>query len=174
MLHKATMDALKQVGVLIEVLMRQPTGVGDKLFREARIGAHIRHVHDHFKALFQGLETGTVNYNRRNRESEAEREITLSEAEHQTIMTRMSNATLVHPRLFIISEIDCFVSENAELPSSIERELLYLINHTIHHVAIIKLILQYHGIDAPAYLGIAPSTASHQRYLDESLRLCAQ
>jgi hypothetical protein len=174
MLRRATIDALKQLGILIEMLMQQPNGAGEHLFREARIGAHIRHVHDHFKAVLNGLETGTVDYNKRNRESVAETNITLSKVEHQTLLAQMSNAVLAHPGLFIISEIDCFISENTELPSSIEREMLYLINHTIHHVAIIKQILQHHGIETPGYLGVAPSTASHQRQLAEPSSLCAQ
>lgn len=174
MLRSATIGALKQVSVLIEIIIRQPSGVGGSMFSEARIGAHIRHVHDHFQAFLEGLDTGIVDYNQRNRDSPAEKDIALSDHVHQTILTRMSSAALTHRALFIISEIDCFASENTELPSTIDRELLYLINHTIHHVAIIKLVLQHRGIAVPDYLGVAPSTASHLRSLKDVADRCAQ
>ncbi len=171
MLLKATIDALKQIGILLEVLGQQAKASQSNLFIDARIGAHVRHVHDHFKALLSGLETGCVDYNQRRRSSPAETDITLCEQEHRNILSALAASESVPTRLTIISEIDCFTIENTALPSTVERELLYLINHTIHHVAIIKLILSHHGIETPGYLGLAPSTASYMR---EMQALCAQ
>src|SRR5262245_59452897 len=37
------------------------------------VGAHFRHVLDHYDCFLRGLEPGTVDYDRRERESELER-----------------------------------------------------------------------------------------------------
>ena len=61
-----------------------------------------------------------------------------------------------------------------EIPSNYARELLYLINHAIHHVAIIKLILEHNGVSVPSYIGLAPGTASYLRVLDQCVQVCAR
>lgn len=174
MLLNATVDALCQINAIVKLLKQQSPIMTERLFVEKRIGAHIRHVHDHFKALHEGKKSGTVDYNRRNRNSQAETNIAICEAEHQWVLAAMSDAIPCNHALKVISEIDCFERNNTEIPSSLDRELLYLINHTIHHVAIIKLILEHHRIDVPDYIGLAPSTATYLRQIDKPAKSCAQ
>ena len=45
--------------------------------------------------------------------------------------------------------------------SSINRELQYLVAHTVHHYALIGFILRLQGIVPPEDFGIAPSTLQH-------------
>ena len=48
-------------------------------------------------------------------------------------------------------------------PSSVGRELQFLVSHTVHHYALIRLLLEDHGIYAGEEFGVAPSTLAHQR-----------
>ena len=174
MLLSATIDSLGQINTIVNLIKQHSPDMVEHLFVEQRIGTHIRHVHDHFKALHAGRTSGTVDYNRRSRNSQAETNIAICEEEHQWLLAAMSDAVPRNFALRVISEIDCFERKNTEISSNLDRELLYLINHTIHHVAIIKLILEHHKIDVPAYIGLAPGTATYLRQLNESAKSCAQ
>jgi len=47
--------------------------------------------------------------------------------------------------------------------STVERELMFLSSHTIHHIEIMSLIAARAGIEVPGGLGIAFSTESHMQ-----------
>jgi len=49
------------------------------------------------------------------------------------------------------------------LDTDLERELLYTLNHTVHHMAYVALLLQSNGEEVNATIGVAPATASHRR-----------
>ena len=51
---------------------------------------------------------------------------------------------------------DCWIH------SSVDRELLYLFNHTVHHFAIIAIILRIQGFQPDPEFGVAPSTLRYQ------------
>ncbi|WP_339667883.1 hypothetical protein [Dasania marina] len=174
MLLNATIDALGQINTIVGLVKQQSPDMAKRLFVEQRIGTHIRHVYDHFNALQEGKRTGTVDYNQRSRNSKAETDIVISEAQHKQIVAALADGTHFSSTLKVISEIDCFKTENMEIPSNYARELLYLINHAIHHVAIIKLILEHNGVSVPSYIGLAPGTASYLRVLDQCVQVCAR
>jgi hypothetical protein len=44
------------------------------------------------------------------------------------------------------------------VPTSIGRELAFVISHTIHHGALIAVLLERAGLEAPPRLGMAPTT----------------
>jgi uncharacterized damage-inducible protein DinB len=44
------------------------------------------------------------------------------------------------------------------LTTSLARELVFALQHTIHHQAIVAVLLHEQGIAAPAEFGYAPST----------------
>jgi hypothetical protein len=46
-------------------------------------------------------------------------------------------------------------------PSTLVRELLFLVSHTVHHFAVIRLLLAAEGIDPGEEFGTAPSTLAH-------------
>ncbi|MEK6687797.1 MAG: hypothetical protein AABZ01_04975, partial [Gemmatimonadota bacterium] len=46
--------------------------------------------------------------------------------------------------------------------SSLGRELLFLLSHTVHHFAVIRLLLQRQGTDSDPRLGVAPSTEAYK------------
>jgi hypothetical protein len=47
--------------------------------------------------------------------------------------------------------------------SSVTRELQALLSHTVHHYALIALMLQLNGFEVPEELGVAPSTLRRWR-----------
>jgi len=49
------------------------------------------------------------------------------------------------------------------LPSSMGRELQFLLGHTVHHSALIVMIIDGIGLSIPDGFGIAPSTLRHNQ-----------
>ena len=47
------------------------------------------------------------------------------------------------------------------ISSTVGRELQYLLDHTIHHYAIIAIILKAQSITVPEEFGVAPSTLKY-------------
>lgn len=172
MLLESTLIALRQITTIQALLFKQPVHVSNEIFIKQRVGAHIRHVHDHFRSLFIGLDTGIVDYNVRNRESREEHDFSASRAANAGIISRLSEVDANAGEIVIVSEINCQSTETLRLSSTVNRELLYLINHTIHHAAIIKFIMQNHDIPCPKNVGLAPSTASYCRQLSAAETIC--
>ena len=127
------------------------------------VGAQYRHVLDHYRALLDGLETGRIDYDarRRNLAVETDRDVaagdTTSLIERLTAMEDRSYET----GLTIVAACSAHQPGDPQ-PSSLGRELHFLVSHTVHHYAIIKLLIADPDL-VPADFGVAPSTLAWQR-----------
>jgi hypothetical protein len=54
--------------------------------------------------------------------------------------------------------------------SSVRRELQSLVSHTVHHYALIALMLQLNGVEPTEEFGVAPSTLKQWRATAASAR----
>jgi len=124
------------------------------------VGAQYRHVLDHYGSLLGGLASGLVDYDAREREPllEASR----AAADERTgflcdALGRLSGADLSRPlRVHLAASAN--EAEAEPWPSSLGRELLFVVSHTVHHFAIIRLLLAERGHSCAAEFGVAPST----------------
>lgn len=164
-LHDATIAALEQVRTLI-VAVAKASGPSGNLYAASGIGPHVRHVADHFRAFQTGTRSGTVNYNIRRRECALERRSDLARLEIESIINWLQAGIETEIPLSVESEISCLQTENVQFQSNTSRELLYLINHTIHHAAYAALLVRQHGVIAAADIGYAPATVSYLRDSD--------
>lgn len=128
------------------------------------IGQHIRHALEFYVCLVKGIENGIVNYDKRQREIELEQ----STAKAKTIILFLEhelNNIESNIKLEIKANYTAFCEENICMSSSLYRELGFCLEHSIHHLAIVKTGLQELGclnlIDKN--FGIAPSTLRHQK-----------
>ena len=69
--------------------------------------------------------------------------------------------------LVLESEMAVGSAENIRLPSSLARELFYVLEHAIHHMALIRvLVLDAHpGFEMSERFGVAYSTLAHRERL---------
>jgi len=161
-LRDATIEALNQIRSLIVAAEYAP-GHSENLYAVSGIGPHVRHVDDHFRAFRVGIKSGTVNYNVRRRECALERRSDLGLTAIDSLITWLQALTTTEIPVTVESEISCLQTENAQFQSNTNRELLYLINHTIHHAAYAAMLLRQHGVIPDAVVGYAPATASYLR-----------
>lgn len=132
------------------------------------IGAHLRHALEHMICFMQGLPDGLVDYDARPRDEIMERDLEifrkalheLMEAIRSISPERLGNAIRVRQT----ASLD---TEPVVVASTVERELVFLSSHTIHHLALVVLFCREEGIEFPEEMSLAYSTSA---YLKNSLR----
>lgn len=155
---------LDQLFLLIETLTdeeytRKPVDVV-----ESSIGGHVRHNLDHIQALLRGLPTGRVCYDHRDRDTAMERNRlaalnALLQLERELRGFEWDRV----PRSLVLSALVAPDLPPVEVQTSPERELAFVVSHTIHHNALIRVMVKLIGADVTADFGYAPSTIAHKR-----------
>jgi uncharacterized damage-inducible protein DinB len=123
------------------------------------IGEHVRHCLDHVSALLAADPSRTLSYDRRQRGTAVETDPV--EALQQILQLKhaldaWSTRSLDEP-LRVTSMISA--SDDAVTGwSTLARELAFVVSHTIHHQAMIGILLAVHGHSVPERFGHSPST----------------
>jgi uncharacterized damage-inducible protein DinB len=149
-----------------DILEHVPPGIyalPDPRCHGSCIGGHVRHCLEHYASFLDGLDAGLIDYERRARDRRLQTDpAAAGRALRQTasaLARGLAFAGLDRP-LRIVAEGD--TSDGDITASSIGRELGFLLSHTIHHCALIAVLLRLGGLDAPAGFGLAPSTVRHR------------
>ena len=129
------------------------------------VGAHLRHIIEHYEALLSPAEPGSVDYDQRPRDRELERRPDVARARLEALQARLlqwTDTQLGAPLQVrglggLAGDFD-FVVE-----SSWGRELVFVASHAIHHYALLEAHCKQHGISAGAQFGRAPATLAHER-----------
>ena len=128
------------------------------------VGAHVRHCLDHVAALIAGAENSLVDYENRHRDSavQHDRETAIATIRQlQQKLAQIKAFSSEHPvQCVMLVDID---SPPVRMQSTLGREALYVMSHTIHHNAILAAIVRAQGGTVPENMGMAPSTLAHQR-----------
>jgi hypothetical protein len=127
------------------------------------IGQHLRHTLEFFICLKQGVEVGVINYDKRLHDKliETDRNIALGTiaAIIDFVQGQPQNKPL---KLEVGYDIN---RENYDtVDTNVLRELVYNIEHAVHHMAIMKIGIREAApyIKLPFDFGIAASTIRHQ------------
>ncbi len=130
----------------------------------ATVGAHVRHTLDHYRKLADGYKvSATVAYDQRDRGGSVETDRAAAIAEASTLAG--SFASLDETQMGFPVKICAMVSGDgceAEIDSTLVRELWFASHHAIHHNALLKPIAIAAGVDLPTEFGRAPSTVNHE------------
>jgi hypothetical protein len=128
------------------------------------LGPHLRHCLEHFQCFLHGLETGTIDYDARARDIHVETDPDRFLDALSLVEERLGRLTSADMHSVVtVKTVGADGADPSEVPSSIQRELLFLSSHTIHHLAVIDLTARQHGIELASSLALAFSTAAHLR-----------
>ena len=130
----------------------------------ATIGEHTRHIIELFQCLMTGYETGIINYDNRNRNYLIE-----SNIEYANQIIDLIICDLEKPNKNITLE-QFLNGELVTIETNYFRELLYNLEHCIHHQALIKVAL--YGateITISSHFGVAPSTIAYRKSIKREL-----
>lgn len=160
----AALALLDQCDAFVRSLPDTAYAADSKTLKGGTIGKHVRHVLDHYAAILVGLDSTTaIDYDHRERDvpMETRRQSALDNVER----TRLRLTSLTTEQLEGVTRIRVMLAgdgSEAELASTIARELAFATHHAVHHHAMMKAIAEEHGVPLSPDFGKAPSTLNHE------------
>lgn len=157
MLISSVKNNLNQIVELIQQLSNEEFSKKHTELSEASIGEHTRHIIELFQCLLESYDNGCINYDLRKR--------------NNLIQTKVEEA-----KKYIGILLDSIEKENKNLmltqgensnqltiETNYFRELLYNLEHSIHHQALIKVVLQkFKHVSVSEDFGVARSTIEYR------------
>ncbi|WP_386083954.1 hypothetical protein ACFIOZ_10990 [Vreelandella sp. F11] len=160
---------LNQLNALLLLL---PCTLYQQLFDTQSVGKHVRHVLEHYQTLLAGLKDGVqicnINYEQRARQAALEEDPGV--ATQAVDKLRAELQALAHQPADITIMVNYSVDpsgNNLTLPSSLGRELAFLMSHTVHHMALIRLLCESMNMSVSSDFGVHPSTL---RFWQQNMR----
>jgi uncharacterized damage-inducible protein DinB len=123
------------------------------------IGEHLRHCLDHVAALLAADSSATLSYDRRHRGTAVETDP--AAALRQIVELKRALVVWTARALDEPIRVASMISPSGDIVtgwSTLGRELAFVVSHTIHHQAIIGVLLAVHGESVPERFGHSPST----------------
>lgn len=124
----------------------------------ATIGEHTRHIIEMFQCLENQYQNGTVNYDDRKRDYLIQTNAAVAKESIDVILNQIEKP---NKNLLLQQIVD---GEELLIESNYYRELLYNLEHCIHHQALIKVaIMQSATVQIDANFGVARSTIEYRK-----------
>jgi hypothetical protein len=127
------------------------------------IGPHLRHNVDHYRSLLDGLPTGRVDYDARERDPRLETDRVYAIAQTEDLIRQLDRLVALDADTPVAVKMDCGEEIEQWVQSTLGRELEFLLSHAVHHYALVAFIVRLQGLDPPADFGVAPSTLRYQQ-----------
>ena len=164
---QATFSILDQVEFVISQIKDEDYSKPVDVFNNSTIGQHFRHTLEFFHCLMQGYDIGVINYDKRSHDKMIE---TNKELAIALIEKAKGFITSCDMQKLIKLEVN-YGLENKEdviIDSNMHREVIYNIEHAIHHMAIIKIGLQVicPYVALPHGFGVAVSTLRYHNDIE--------
>lgn len=162
LLIKGCLHCIQQCDDLVEDLSAANYA---RSLESASIGCHVRHVLDRFQSFFAGLPDLCVDYDARKRDKKIESSAESAGFAIALVSRRIQELDLhkLSGREITVRETVYHQGDPIEIASTVERELMGLITHSIHHLAIISMLAKQYGHPLDPGFGKAPSTIVYER-----------
>jgi hypothetical protein len=168
MVSPQDLAALKQLNVdtllkLRDVLVRlgQQSYTHFNIKGRASVGQHVRHTLEFYQCLFEA--NGVVNYDKRRRDILIESSPDHAVAILNGLITIIEEVESGSP-LQLHAEMPSVAEQPLVVGSSLSRELLYVLEHSIHHMALIRILImdQDPDFELDDSFGVAYSTLAYR------------
>jgi hypothetical protein len=152
------LQLLAQLQQVLEQLTDEQYTAPVGLLSGATIGNHVRHVIEFYQELIRGYECGVVRYDRRERDHSVASERGVAIGKLQEI-----SLVIARPDKELRMVADLGEDELINVRTNYFRELIYNLEHTVHHMALLRV-----GIEAvspillPPGFGVAISTIKYR------------
>jgi uncharacterized damage-inducible protein DinB len=154
-------NLLQQIGDLLEQLRDEQYTQPLKVLSGATLGQHIRHILEFYLELNRSYENGILNYDQRKRDREIETRRVFA---IEQLVYILDNLQQEDKPLAITADYDSEPGNSFTVMSNYNRELMYNLEHTVHHMALLRI-----GVDAmdkialPVSFGVAISTLKYHQ-----------
>lgn len=158
MLIPSINNSLDELVRLLDQLSDQEYSKSCSELSNASIGEHTRHIIEMFQCLENQYESGVVNYDKRDRNVQIQTAAKFAIA--QIVMIK-DNLEKENKNIELQQIVD---GEEIRIQSNYHRELLYNLEHCIHHQALIKVaVLKCENISVNENFGVARSTIEYRK-----------
>ncbi|WP_338790165.1 DinB family protein [Bernardetia sp. Wsw4-3y2] len=162
-MNHSNIAVLKQLKDLLNQLSDKEYAQPLPIISQNTIGKHVRHILEFYTCLFTGIENKSIDYDARKRNLELE-----NYTEKALETSNLIAETLLNLDKDV--ELELFATlphQRVKLTSTVERELLYVLEHTIHHFAIIKIAVknEFPHVKVADDFGVAYATLQHQEVI---------
>lgn len=151
---QSIIDLLEQLKHVLESLSNEQYTTPAKVLSGATIGQHTRHILEFFIELDKGYENGIVDYDKRLRDHTIESDKFFA----INVMNEIA-ASILRPDKQLILHV-----EYGDIPTNYFRELIYNMEHMVHHMALIRIgIGNISDIVVSGEFGVAASTLKYRQ-----------
>ncbi|MGK7395830.1 MAG: hypothetical protein ACNS62_14725 [Candidatus Cyclobacteriaceae bacterium M3_2C_046] len=134
------------------------------LLHQATIGQHSRHILEFFSCLIDGSRQSHLNYDLRQRDQHMQNDkaATLAKIDH---IKQQINAANLSEKLLLEVNYSPNRDEMQNIETNFLRELVYNIEHAIHHMALLRIGLNRIApyVKLPEEFGLARSTLYYRK-----------
>lgn len=155
--NNALLTTVHQINQVIAQITPDDYRLALPEFEGGSLGQHFRHILEFFQCLEDGVRSGVVDYAARNRNPIYENNPDIAAAAFEAFSHALPTFNLAQ-NMQVRAE---FGSDDRPCyDSTVGRELLFVYDHAIHHLAIIKigLICHFPQVQVEKDLGVSPST----------------
>lgn len=155
LLKQPILNVFTQISEALQQLTDEEYSRPSEILFTATIGQHVRHIIELFLCLENGYDEGTVNYEKRKRDYRIETDRLFACSLFQDIYSRLPK-----PNKEIKLEAEDYDDDaTVSVPSNYYREIAYNLEHTIHHMALIRVgVSEVSSVSLPKSFGVAYST----------------
>lgn len=133
--------------------------------KNSTIGAHTRHIIEFYQEFMPVLADASLTdlcYDNRKRELALEHSKDSATEALEAISTSLVETNFANRSITLacIAQPDAPLSK---METNLERELMFLLDHSIHHMAIIKMLAENSDISFDESFGVAGATLVYQK-----------
>lgn len=160
-LTKAVNNVFVQLDQVLERLADEEfTRPSSTLFSNT-IGQHVRHIIELFQCLELGYDLGIVNYEKRKRDTRIETDRTIAIEMLEDVYLSLDKPD---KQLILEASYDDLSDQCIRIQTNYHREVAYNLEHTIHHMALIRVgIAEVSNLQLPENFGVASSTVKYKK-----------
>lgn len=157
-MFKSSIDTLEQFKQILLELPEDCYAKSCEVLSNSSIGQHTRHIIELYLCLIHGYDGADVSYDRRERNHRIENELSYAIEQLKSIQTQLERPNKPLKVTYELGDLETC------LDSNYYREVMYNLEHTIHHHALIKVgIEHFTTLQLPESFGVAPSTMQHRQ-----------
>lgn len=160
-LQQAVNNVFVQLSATLDQLSQEQYVQPCKTLFNATIGQHVRHIIELFQCLENGYGSGLVNYEKRKRDLSIETDKAFASGLLVEVHQGLDRS---NKDLKLEACYDEHDPEPLTLDTNFYREVAYNLEHTIHHMALIRVgITEVSDIELPEEFGVASSTIKYRQ-----------
>ncbi|SHH83819.1 hypothetical protein [Flavobacterium defluvii] len=158
MLLKSIRYSLDELINLLDQLSDKDYSKSCEALSNASIGEHTRHILEMFQCLKKSYDSSVLNYDNRERNNRIQTETKFAKETISAIKIGLKTENKV---IFIEQVVDSLA---LRIQSNYYRELLYNLEHCIHHQALIKVaVREFENVLIDDNFGVARSTIEYRK-----------